>query len=782
MHTIILWFLGVVIFGAAITQFIKVFRRLNDPKGPPGPTLIPYIGRVHDLPIQFMWLKFKEWADKYGSGGFYRTEMLGAKFLIITDEKIAEDLLVRRAKYNSDRPQIQSLFDSKSSCGSMEYLPLMGRNEYWARQRKLTHAYLTGAASARYYGVMYFEAKRWLARLIQHPDNFQNSLEDMSSKIMCQLTWDDPSVSEALTKSAWGLLTQMSPAGPITNVLTPLWHLPYYLNPWKIAERKRHDEQQAWWMERLLVSKARLRKGELRHCWTRQFLEKTALKTSISGDYEASCVLGMLALVGIITVAGPLSYWLVAMVHHPEWQEAVQREVDEMCGGRLPTIEDAPKLPILRACIKETMRWRPNLPTGVAHEAEIDDVYNGCFIPKGTRLLPLDWAFLRNPEKYPDPENFRPERWLEPGWPTYQEPLTRYPTIKGMTSFGWGQRQCLGQSVTQDELIVACGALAWCFNLKRKRDTTTGNDLPVPLDKCNSLLLIKPDPFQMKFEPRSQDPPERAYESPYKADDTNPVEQHARSSTVPPLSFRINQNAKTPLIIGATGKQGGAVIDALLSLDPTRARFTTPAVTRDTASPAAQRRMAKLPTSYNNIQLIQADLVDAPEAGCDLGRFSIQPSLGPGISPDREIAQGTPLIDCTVSAGVEHLIYSSVERGGDDRSWSNPTPAPHSQTKYHIERHLHDATSPGKPGAGVGWTILRPAAFKDNLTPEFRTSIFLAVMRNYLGEDGKTPQWVATVDIGYIRGQGIYESRGVKGEGRWFGGGRIIICADEWHL
>lgn len=74
-----------------------------------------------------------------------------------------------------------------------------------------------------------------------------------------------------------------------------------------------------------------------------------------------------------------------------------------------------------------------------------------------------------------------------------------------MTSFGWGQRQCLGQSVTQDELIVACGALAWCFNLKRKRDTITGNDLPVPLDKCNSLLIIKPDPFQMKFEPRSED-------------------------------------------------------------------------------------------------------------------------------------------------------------------------------------------------------------------------------------------------------------------------------------
>lgn len=112
-------------------------------------------------------------------------------------------------------------------------------------------------------------------------------------------------------------------------------------------------------------------------------------------------------------------------------------------------------------------------------------------------------AFLRNPVKYPDPDNYRPERWLEPEWPTYQEPLTSYPRLKGMTSFGWGQRQCLGQSLTEDELIVACGALAWCFNLKHKKDPETGHVLPVPVDKTNSLLILKPDPFQMAFEPRS---------------------------------------------------------------------------------------------------------------------------------------------------------------------------------------------------------------------------------------------------------------------------------------
>lgn len=106
--------------------------------------------------------------------------------------------------------------------------------------------------------------------------------------------------------------------------------------------------------------------------------------------------------------------------------------------------------------------------------------------------------------KYPDPESYRPERWLEAGWPTFQEPSTQYPTLKGMTSFGFGQRQCLGMSLTQDELVVACGSLAWCFNLKRKIDPVTGQEIEVPTDECGSLLIIKPDPFQMAFEPRSE--------------------------------------------------------------------------------------------------------------------------------------------------------------------------------------------------------------------------------------------------------------------------------------
>ncbi len=82
--------------------------------------------------------------------------------------------------------------------------------------------------------------------------------------------------------------------------------------------------------------------------------------------------------------------------------------------------------------------------------------------------------------------------------------MTVHPNIKGMTSFGWGQRTCLGMTLTQDELLIACGALCWAFNLKRKIEPVSGKEIPIDLMASNSLLIIKPDPFSMAFEPRSE--------------------------------------------------------------------------------------------------------------------------------------------------------------------------------------------------------------------------------------------------------------------------------------
>lgn len=50
---------------------------------------------------------------------------------------------------------------------------------------------------------------------------------------------------------------------------------------------------------------------------------------------------------------------------------------------------------------------------------------------------------------------------------------------------------------------MACGGLLWAFNMKKKIDPITGLEIDISLTASNSLLIIKPDPFQMAFEPRS---------------------------------------------------------------------------------------------------------------------------------------------------------------------------------------------------------------------------------------------------------------------------------------
>jgi hypothetical protein len=108
--------------------------------------------------------------------------------------------------------------------------------------------------------------------------------------------------------------------------------------------------------------------------------------------------------------------------------------------------------------------------------------------------------------KYPDPESYRPDRWLNPSWPTYQEPLTKYPNFRdghGMHSFGWGRRTCLGQNVVDDEMFVFGAAVLWAFNLRQKIDPRTGEPVHIDTQATNSHVILEPDPYEIDLTPRS---------------------------------------------------------------------------------------------------------------------------------------------------------------------------------------------------------------------------------------------------------------------------------------
>lgn len=194
------------------------------------------------------------------------------------------------------------------------------------------------------------------------------------------------------------------------------------------------------------------------------------------------------------------------------------------------------------------------------------------------------------------------------------------------------------------------------------------------------------------------------------------------------------------LVTGATGKQGGAVISALLRCQ-SNPPFNIFALTRNTKSAPAQSLASK-----QNVSLVEGDLDNVPAIFQNLpesihGVFSVQTPLKPKV----EEQQGKALVDAAASHGVRHFIYTSAERGGPTNSDRDGTVVAHFRSKFNIENHLKSVA--GKQ-AGMKWTIIRPVAFMENLSNDFIGRAF-ATMWMQNGVDRKL-QLVSSIDIGVL--------------------------------
>jgi uncharacterized protein YbjT (DUF2867 family) len=192
------------------------------------------------------------------------------------------------------------------------------------------------------------------------------------------------------------------------------------------------------------------------------------------------------------------------------------------------------------------------------------------------------------------------------------------------------------------------------------------------------------------------------------------------------------------LVTGATGKQGGALINALVA-SPPNPPFHLVALTRKASAPKAQA-LAQKP----NVTVLEGDLDD-----CNAIFKGQEPFHGvfsvttPIKSEEIEEKQGKALVDAAAANGVKHFVFTSAERGVDGDT--DPTPVPHFQSKFNVEQHLkHVAAESGR----MDWTIIRPVAFMENLNPGFIGKAF-ATTWELNGMDRKL-QLVSTVDVGVV--------------------------------
>jgi cytochrome P450 len=163
-----------------------------------------------------------------------------------------------------------------------------------------------------------------------------------------------------------------------------------------------------------------------------------------------------LFLAGHETTANALAWtwWLLA--RHPDAESRLHAELDVVLRDRPPSDGDLAALPYASAVIAESIRLRPPA-WAIGRRAVEEHVAAGVPIPPGSVVVVSPWLLHRDARWWPEPQTFRPERWLEPG------DRPRYSYLP----FGAGPRGCVGEPFAWMEatLVLATIARRWRLRL-----------------------------------------------------------------------------------------------------------------------------------------------------------------------------------------------------------------------------------------------------------------------------------------------------------------------------
>nr|XP_056711048.1 cytochrome P450 4V2 [Euleptes europaea] len=144
------------------------------------------------------------------------------------------------------------------------------------------------------------------------------------------------------------------------------------------------------------------------------------------------------------TTAAALNWSVYLIASHPEVQRKIHHELDEVFGdsNRHVTSDDLKKLRYLECVIKETLRLFPSVPYFARTLQETCHI-RGFTLPKGTDVLIGPCVLHRDPNVFPEPEKFQPERF------SMENSAGRHPYA--YLPFSAGPRNCIGQRFAQME-------------------------------------------------------------------------------------------------------------------------------------------------------------------------------------------------------------------------------------------------------------------------------------------------------------------------------------------
>lgn len=216
-------------------------------------------------------------------------------------------------------------------------------------------------------------------------------------------------------------------------------------------------------------------------------LEKTD-NTKLS-ESDMIAVLWEMIFRGTDTVAILLEWVLARMVLHPDIQSKVQAEIKSVAGDRPVTDSDIPRMPYLQAVVKETLRVHPPGPLLSWARLAIHDVHIGdALVPKGTTAMVNMWSITHDPAVWAQPEQYRPERFLDDDVPILGSDLRLAP-------FGAGRRVCPGKA------LGLASAHLWLAQLLQNFHWLPSDTHPVDLTEVLNLSMEMNTPLLCKAIP-----------------------------------------------------------------------------------------------------------------------------------------------------------------------------------------------------------------------------------------------------------------------------------------
>ncbi|KAK7064159.1 cytochrome p450 [Favolaschia claudopus] len=478
------------------SHFFSLKNKLVGLPLPPGPKA-NFWGNVN-LPRLRPWLAYAsdEWRKIYGELIYIR--VFGNPILVLNTATVVSDLLEKRSGKYSSRPVRTMIVDLIGWDWLVSAFPY---GTWWQAHRIMLHRHLpANGSSVTWHPLQIQETHALCRRLLTSPKDFRNHVRKCAARIVLKMTYG-PQVGEAndyvaLADKALASLAEAGIFGTyLVDYIPFLKYAPVFFRfrrkalEWRKPVRAMLETPYA-------IVKDEMARGTASKCLVSEELERVSLAHVPSDEKIIKNVAATMYAAGADTVVSAISSLFLAMSIHPESQKRAQSELDKVIGPehRLPVFTDRSQLPYIDYICYELLRWNPVTPLGLAHFITEDDVYKGYRIPKGTTVLPNVWAILHDPEMYPDPLAFDPERFSPEN---RKNGLNQLPD----PAFGFGRRICPGKYLALDTLWIVVATVLTVYEISKEVDKH--GKVKEPCTDFTPNSLSHPMPFSCTIVPRS---------------------------------------------------------------------------------------------------------------------------------------------------------------------------------------------------------------------------------------------------------------------------------------